>query len=70
MSVGENVLLEEVRSKDHEERVIESLRYAGVYEKIAGLEQGVNTALSREFDSDGILLSGGGNRISPLPAPS
>ena len=59
MSVGENVLLEEIHSKEQEERVIESLRYAGVYDKIAGLEQGVNTALSREFDSDGVLLSGG-----------
>jgi ATP-binding cassette subfamily B protein len=59
MSVGENVLLEEVRSKAQEERVIEALHYAGVYGKIAGLEKGVNTALSREFDSDGVLLSGG-----------
>jgi ATP-binding cassette subfamily B protein len=59
MSVGENVLLEEVYSKEQEARVIESLHYAGVYDKIAGLEKGVNTALSREFDSNGILLSGG-----------
>ncbi|MDR1399723.1 MAG: ABC transporter ATP-binding protein/permease [Treponema sp.] len=59
MTVGENVLLEEFRSKEQEERIIEALDYAGVYDKIAGLEKGVHTALSREFDSDGILLSGG-----------
>jgi ATP-binding cassette subfamily B protein len=59
MSVEENVLLEEVYSPEREERVIEALRYAGIYDKIAGLERGVKTALSREFDSNGILLSGG-----------
>src|SRR5690606_19881902 len=38
---------------------ISSLKYSGVYEKIAGLEKGINTNLSREFDNDGVPLSGG-----------
>ncbi|MDR0554149.1 MAG: ABC transporter ATP-binding protein/permease [Treponema sp.] len=59
LSVGENVLFEEVTAKKQEDQVTEALRYSGIYEKIAELEKGVNTCLSREFDNEGIPLSGG-----------
>ena len=59
LTVAENVLLDNYMDDIIEEKVILSLKYSGIYEKIAGLEKGINTNLSREFDSDGVLLSGG-----------
>lgn len=58
MTVAENVLFEEVDEKN-----IDKSRYAlgmsGVYEKIKTLPEEVNTLLTREFDDEGALLSGG-----------
>lgn len=52
-TVGENVALE----KDFdEERVIDALKKAGFTKP---LQNGVNTVLLREFDDDGLMLSGG-----------
>lgn len=59
LTVAENVLLDDYMDKSVEEKVVSSLKYSGIYEKIAGLEKGINTNLSREFDSDGMPLSGG-----------
>lgn len=59
LTVAENVLLDDYMDKSVEEKVVSSLKYSGIYEKIAGLEKGINTNLSREFDSDGVPLSGG-----------
>lgn len=39
--------------------VIQALRKAGIYEKIQTLPQGLDTPLSKDFDADGTLLSGG-----------
>lgn len=52
-TVGENVALE----KDFDEqRVLDALRKAGFTKE---LPDGVNTVLLREFDDDGLMLSGG-----------
>ncbi len=52
-SVGENVALE----KDFDEqRVLDALKKAGFTKE---LPNGVNTILLREFDDDGLMLSGG-----------
>ena len=59
LTVAENVLLDDYMDESVEEKVVSSLKYSGIYEKIAGLEKGINTNLSREFDSDGVPLSGG-----------
>ena len=58
-SVLENVLMREKKYVDDEERVIEALRKVGLYEKIMGLPDGINTILTKEFSNDGIELSGG-----------
>lgn len=42
-----------------DEEVVQALQKAGIYEKIQKLPQGLDTALSKEFDEQGILLSGG-----------
>ncbi len=39
--------------------VVEALRKAGVYEKIQSLPFGLDTPLTKEFDENGTLLSGG-----------
>lgn len=42
-----------------DEEVVQALKKAGIYEKIQKLPQGLDTALSKEFDEQGSLLSGG-----------
>lgn len=58
MTVKENVLMG--RHYDNEdELVIKALKKAGVYEKVESLEQGINTMMTKEFDEEGAVLSGG-----------
>ena len=52
-TVGENVALEK---NFDEQRVLDALRKAGFTKE---LPNGVNTVLLREFDDDGLMLSGG-----------
>lgn len=59
LSVAENVLLEDIESVSQESSVIDALKYCGLYDKIASFDKGIHTNLSREFDSEGIPLSGG-----------
>ncbi len=58
MSVAENVLLRPLRDGD-DKIVIEALKQSGGYDKIASLKNGINTTLTREFDDEGTVLSGG-----------
>lgn len=39
--------------------VINALKEAGVYEKVTSFKNGIDTVLTKEFDQDGVLLSGG-----------
>lgn len=59
LSVAENVLLDDRMNEETEKKVISALQYSGIYEKIFSLKNGLNTNLSREFDTDGVPLSGG-----------
>lgn len=58
MSVRDNVLMRRTTDEDNEV-VINALSLAGVYEKIKTLKHGINTMLTKEFDNDGAVLSGG-----------
>ncbi|MBQ2827338.1 MAG: ABC transporter ATP-binding protein [Clostridia bacterium] len=58
MSVAENVLLRPLCDGD-DEKVTEALKKSGAYEKIASLDKGIHTTLTREFDDEGAVLSGG-----------
>ncbi|MBQ8696845.1 MAG: ABC transporter ATP-binding protein, partial [Clostridia bacterium] len=58
MSVADNILLRERREGD-DELVRLAMEQSGVYEKIASLENGAATILTREFDDNGVVLSGG-----------
>lgn len=58
MSVKDNVLMGAVHD-DPEETAEHALRCAGVWDKIQSLPKGMDTILTKEFDSDGAVLSGG-----------
>lgn len=57
-TVAENVLLRRV-SQEEREMVEEALKQSGGWEKISGLKKGIDTVLTREFDDEGEVLSGG-----------
>lgn len=56
--IGENVRMDCVQPED-EAAIINALEQSGFKEKLAQLELGIHTAVSREFDEKGIQLSGG-----------
>ncbi|MDP4089624.1 MAG: ABC transporter ATP-binding protein [Bacillota bacterium] len=58
LSVKDNVLMGHV-VENEDEAVIEALKKAGVQEKVESLPKGINTILTKEFDEDGAILSGG-----------
>ncbi len=58
MSVKDNVLMGE--SFDNPDETAErALRCAGVWDKVSSLSNGINTIMTKEFDNDGAVLSGG-----------
>lgn len=58
MTIRENVLMG--RHYDNEaELVVKALKRAGVYEKVESLKDGIDTMMTKEFDEDGVVLSGG-----------
>ena len=58
LSVKENVIMG-IDDGKSDERVIEALRNADVYEKICTLPDGIETPLTKEFYEHGAVLSGG-----------
>ena len=60
MSVADNVTLgEDIPADQRDAIVTEALKLSGVYDKVTSLPQGINTTLTREFDDNGAVLSGG-----------
>jgi len=58
LPVIENVLMRKALPGE-EQKVEEALKLSGVFEKVESLPQGLNTILTKEFDEDGAVLSGG-----------
>ena len=58
MTVAENVLTEEV-TDENRALAIKALKLSGAYEKIGSLPYKEDSLLTKEFDSEGVLLSGG-----------
>ncbi|MCR4728133.1 MAG: ABC transporter ATP-binding protein/permease [Lachnospiraceae bacterium] len=58
MSVKENVLMGR-RYGDDDRVVEEALKKAGIYDKIMSLEKGIDTVMTKEFDENGAIFSGG-----------
>lgn len=58
-SIAQNILLKYYIEKADEEKVADALKVVGLYEKISSLQDGIHTKISTEFDTDGVMLSGG-----------
>ncbi len=58
MTVKDNVLMGK-HYKNDDKLVCEALKKSGVYEKIMSLPDGINTMMTKEFDEQGAVLSGG-----------
>lgn len=59
LTIGENVLMRRVRNKEDEKQVIEALKSVGLLEKVMSFPKGIYTHMTREFDRDGAVFSGG-----------
>ena len=58
MSVKDNVLMGE-QFDNADETAERALKCAGVLDKVKSLSNGINTIMTKEFDNDGAVLSGG-----------
>ncbi|MBO5856841.1 MAG: ABC transporter ATP-binding protein [Clostridia bacterium] len=58
MTVSENVLTEEV-TDENKDIAVNALKMSGAYKKIGKLPEKENSILTKEFDKEGIQLSGG-----------
>lgn len=58
-TVTENVLLQPPKTKNDEERAVRAVNNAGLSDKISRLKNGMSTHLTKEFDDEGVLMSGG-----------
>lgn len=58
MSVKDNVLMGR-HFEDEDRMVIEALQKAGIYDRIQTLPSGIHTMMTKEFDDQGAVLSGG-----------
>lgn len=59
ISAVENVLMKDEITEEERERAIEAMKTVGIYERLAKEPNGVDTVLSKEFDDEGTVLSGG-----------
>ncbi|MBQ2945691.1 MAG: ABC transporter ATP-binding protein [Clostridia bacterium] len=60
VNIMENVLMREIDNKEADEKTVyEALKKAGIYDKIAALPNGIYTDVTKEFNSEGVLFSGG-----------
>ena len=58
MTVKENVLMGR-HYENEEELVVDALKKAGVYDKVMTLKGGLDALMTKEFDAEGAVLSGG-----------
>ncbi len=58
ISVKDNVLMGR-HYENEEELVVSALKKAGVYDKVMSLPGGLDAVMTKEFDEEGVVLSGG-----------
>lgn len=58
-SVADNILMRKPESAEDEALVWKSLEMSGLAEKVRTFEHTIHTVLTKEFDNDGVVLSGG-----------
>ncbi len=59
VSVAENVLMRGNVSEDDKAKVVDALEKSGVWKKVSELPKGVDTTVTKEFDKEGAVFSGG-----------
>lgn len=59
VTVAENVLLRKMEFDGDSDKVIEALTFGDLNEYVKTLPNGINTSVSREFNKDGAVFSGG-----------
>lgn len=59
VSVAENVIMKRVDTLDERERVLDALQQSGISDKIDMFPNKEDTIMTREFDDNGVILSGG-----------
>lgn len=59
LSIAENILMRELISDIDEKLAAKALAFSGLWEKVNTLEKGIHTMLTKEFDDEGVYLSGG-----------
>lgn len=62
VSVAENVLMKEPENEEDRKTVEKALELAGFSDKLKELKYGIDTTLTREFEEEGVSLSGGENQ--------
>jgi ATP-binding cassette subfamily B protein len=58
-SIAENILMREFRNDVDDQVVFESLQRVGLYDKINTMKNSIHSVLTKEFDDNGVVLSGG-----------
>lgn len=58
-TVSENLLLRSPDCKEDIEKIEKVLKKVGLFEKIGKLPHGINTQVTKEFDNEGVVFSGG-----------
>jgi ATP-binding cassette subfamily B protein len=59
LTIAENVLMREVVGDDDLKLIWRALKMSGLQERVRRLPSGVNTILTKEFDDNGVVFSGG-----------
>ena len=59
VSIAENILLRASQTAADEELVWNALRISGLDKKVESLPDGIHSILTKEFDENGVVLSGG-----------
>lgn len=59
VSVAENVLLRGNLDERDRETVCAALRESDAWDKVSSLDKGIDTTVTREFDDEGVVFSGG-----------
>lgn len=59
VSIAENILCFNPNTHEDEQKVIDVLKTVGLYDKVSVLPKGIHTVLTKEFDEQGVVFSGG-----------
>lgn len=59
VSIAENVMLKDEVTEADRQTVKEALIKVGIYDKITALPNGIDSTVTKEFDDQGVILSGG-----------